>query len=436
MFINKFWKVYKNKPKNTFCFSNTRGYDSLFYSINRDSSLVNHYNSHYRKSYYINSLDYLTRNMEIIKNRFEDIVFHGPYPEMFLMKLPPFLRPDIFIFFSSEIQSLELSYKNIKYLIENDNNDFPFPTIENIHGILVNHERKNLPFINNSISCFISHMMLHSAVNLEEEIKQIIGFLIPDGCFISNFISEGSFYEINTAFSLAEQEREGGIGINYHNLPSFYEISQYLTKYNVNLTSFSVNKYLNMYDSMSDAIDFIKHNGESNSNINRRINKSKDTFIAAVAIYEQLYNLKKIYSNEDDINLLYSKYIKQNFTKYENPEHPDYLHNVIVSTYENTNFIGWKYSENQQKPLTRGSAEVNLKDIFEETIEEKNNIRYGLIVDKTELEGGLNFKKEEVLFEDDDCNVVDLTERMKEKVIEKIKNRKKSEENDNIIKKN
>lgn len=69
--------------------------------------------------------------------------------------------------------------------------------------------------------------------------------------------------------------------------------------------------------------------GENNAAINRCTHLSKDTLLAAAAIYENLYG------------------------------EPD----KIRATFQLINFIAWKPDPSQPKPAPRGSGEISLKEL-------------------------------------------------------------------------
>lgn len=69
--------------------------------------------------------------------------------------------------------------------------------------------------------------------------------------------------------------------------------------------------------------------GENNCAFNRPLHLSRDTLMAAAAIYKDLYG-------KDD---------------------------GITATFQIIYFVGWKPGPNQPQPLARGSGNVSLKDL-------------------------------------------------------------------------
>lgn len=84
----------------------------------------------------------------------------------------------------------------------------------------------------------------------------------------------------------------------------------------------------------------------------------------------------------------------------------------IYATVEVSSFIAWKYHPNQPKAKERGTAEFNLKEIFEEAVKDNPNndiddLKYGSIVVKDNIEGKEEFQ------------IIDMTEQIKKKIKDK-----------------
>lgn len=101
-----------------------------------------------------------------------------------------------------------------------------------------------------------------------------------------------SFKELKAVFNLAESEREGGISPNVIPLKEMSELGNLLSRTGYNLTTLNLTKYNLHFRDLSQIFDFLKSIGENNFLINRRRVKSRDSFLAASAIYKSLYNKK------------------------------------------------------------------------------------------------------------------------------------------------
>ncbi|KAI9610097.1 hypothetical protein H4Q26_007095 [Puccinia striiformis f. sp. tritici PST-130] len=90
------------------------------------------------------------------------------------------------------------------------------------------------------------------------------------------------------------------------------------------------------YPSIFELMDDLRFMGESNAAINRRTFLKRDTLLAAASIYESMYGTKNEETGET----------------------------VIPATFQIIYSIGWRPDSSQPKPLKRGSAKQNLKDVL------------------------------------------------------------------------
>ena len=396
--------------------NNKNVYDYKFYNKIKDKSNKLYNNSVYRKTFFEQNIKYLCSTSTGIKNNFNTILYIGSFPDKFLEYMPNHLVPRNYIFCNFSKNELLNCYKNIKTLYSN-NIISKSLSLKNIHSILINNE--DLPFKNSSIDLIVSNLNLHSINNLDNYFSNLSNILVEDGCLLSDFVSSGSFNELNTVLSYSELEREGGLSPNILRFKNFQDISSYINKYNFNLSSFNINRYCNFFNNFNNLLQFFQEIGETNYLINRRICKTKDTFVSASALYSNMFN----YNN-------YQKIADESFlTKYKHNYFTDELKNFIYMTYEITSFIGWKYNKKtHQKPKERGSAEVNLKDIVDYNLDEENNIiddtiRYGTLIEK---KNNINYKNNYERIDDinnDEYEIYDLTDKMKKLINEKKRNK-------------
>lgn len=279
--------------------------------------------------------------------------------------------------------------------------------------------------------------MIHSSDNPDSLIKEYYRILKKDSFLIADFVMENSFSEINYCMSVVENEREGGISPNIHIFPSFQSLGNSLNKYNFNLSSFNINKYLNYFRNSADVFEYLKQIGETNVLNTKRYFKAKSSIIGLLSYYNYKFSLKKL-RNEENFHE-YNKYIKTDFSVYNNYNSNDLGSNMIekvnynskserilineskdffdtskvYSTFSIASFISWKEDKAKQ-PLEKGSAEINLKDIFSEANND-DNIRYGFIEPKNN--GNSNENTEEY-------EIKDYTDKIKEIIENKKKNRK------------
>ena len=142
------------------------------------------------------------------------------------------------------------------------------------------------------------------------------------------------------AFTLAENERSGGVSQHTSPLFSIVDFGNMFTRCQFNLPTIYSEKAMLNFNNPFELMQFIQSMGENNALLQNRKECMKEVVYAAAAIYQSLF---------------------------KNKEDPS----KIFSTFEYINFLGWKYHESQQKPKQRGSAEFSLKDLQKE-IEESD----------------------------------------------------------------
>jgi NADH dehydrogenase [ubiquinone] 1 alpha subcomplex assembly factor 5 len=145
--------------------------------------------------------------------------------------------------------------------------------------------------------------------------------------------------ELRTSIQLAETERKGGIGAHVSPFTTTKDVGDLLSRTNYNLITVDNEKLTVMYPSMFELMDDLALMGESQALLNPSP-LSRDTLIAASAIYQDLYG---------DGNALHVSEPKGG----------------VPATFNVIYFIGWKYSKDQPKPLEPGSATISLKDLHE-----------------------------------------------------------------------
>ena len=161
---------------------------------------------------------------------------------------------------------------------------------ENCFGLKIDNEK--WPFQSNSIDCIINNLNLHNVNNTENLFREYNNSLVPDGLFTANSYGPDSFYELRTCLSLGELEREGGVSPNVINFQHLPEIGNLLSKTGFNLPTLNTMKYQCEFRNMFQIFDFLKVIGETNFLSSRRKCKNRQSYIAAAAIYQELFNLK------------------------------------------------------------------------------------------------------------------------------------------------
>ncbi len=197
--------------------------------------------------------------------------------------------------------------------------------------------------------------------------------------------------------NLAEEEREGGVSQNVLTFPAIPDLANLLHKINLTMPSLGIIRYIFKFDDLVSIFEFLEMIGESNALKNKRPFKKRNTFIAAISLYQNLFNHNRL-SNEDIVdfrtNIVDMRSEKNNL---------DY----VYATFEVASVICWKYHESQQKPKERGSAEFSLKELASDVLEKDlDEIRYGSLSQKAGSE--------------DEFEIVEMTEIIKNKIKKKL----------------
>jgi NADH dehydrogenase [ubiquinone] 1 alpha subcomplex assembly factor 5 len=264
---------------------------------------------------------------------------------------------------------------------------------------------------------------MHNFDNLEDTLKKYNNSLKPDGCFIGNTYNSNSFMELRLAMNCAENEREGGQSSNVHPFKSISEIGGLISRNNYNLPSIQTHKYRLLFDDLSDIFEFFTAIGENNILTNRRKYKRRDTYIAAMALYKELFNKQR---DIDEVELYGddARTVKIDFTSFDDGENISInKKEYVFLTMEITSFITWKYHESQQKPKERGSADFSLKEFAKEVFDEglDPTIRYGRI---SVEEGTEEFELEEVTQKIKEKIKITLGEDKLKEILDKKKDKK------------
>jgi len=194
-------------------------------------------------------------------------------------------------------------------------------------------DEETLPFDAASFDMVLSSMSMHWINDLPGMLAQINSVLRPDSPFIGAMLGGDTLFELRTSLQLAEQERRGGISPHVSPLADVRDVGGLLQRTGFTLLTVDVEDIVVDYPDMFALMEDLQAMGESNAVLGREMGPiGRDVLLAGNAIYRELHG------NEDG---------------------------TIPATFRVIHMIGWRASENQAKPLARGSGQVNLKDILE-----------------------------------------------------------------------
>ncbi|WVR07555.1 hypothetical protein IAU60_004597 [Kwoniella sp. DSM 27419] len=183
----------------------------------------------------------------------------------------------------------------------------------------------------NNVEAVVSAGGLHWVGDIVGSLTQIRHILKPDGVFVGAVLGGDTLFELRTSLQLAEQERRGGIANRVSPMINPTDAPSLLNRAGFTLTTIDVEDVVINFPSIWELMADLRDMGESNAILGRRTHISRDVLLAAEAIYKELYG------NEDG---------------------------SVPATFQIIFLIGWKPGPNQPKPLERGSATTNLKDIL------------------------------------------------------------------------
>jgi hypothetical protein len=156
--------------------------------------------------------------------------------------------------------------------------------------------------------------------------------------FLGTIFGEDTLEELRMAFTLAENERSGGVSQHASPLITGVDFGNLFARCQYNLPTIYSDKIQLLFDDAFQLMEFLQAMGENNALLNTRQEVQRELLLAVAAIYDSLFRSEK------------------------DP-------NKIFATFQLINFLGWRYHESQQKPKQRGSAEFSLK-ILQKEIEE------------------------------------------------------------------
>ncbi|KAK6455163.1 S-adenosyl-L-methionine-dependent methyltransferase [Scheffersomyces xylosifermentans] len=182
----------------------------------------------------------------------------------------------------------------------------------------------------------ISNLSLHWINDLPTTLANINRVLKPDGLFMGTLFGGDTLYELRTSLQLAELERKGGMSPRVSPLVHLNDIGSLLNRAGFNMLTIDAEDIVvGGFPDIVSLCDDLQAMGEQNSILSRAGYLPRDVLLAANEIYKTMHGEKDL---DGKITL--------------------------PATFSIIFMIGWKKSDNQPKPLARGSGQVNLKDVL------------------------------------------------------------------------
>lgn len=211
--------------------------------------------------------------------------------------------------------------------------DYPFPG--SVVRVCTDEEKfKDDILVENLFDAVISNLLLHWINDLPTTLEKINKVLKPDGLFMATLIGGDTLYELRTLLQLAELERRGGMAMRVSPLVHLNDISSLLNRAGFSMLTIDQEEIvIGGFPDIVLIMDDLQWMGEQNAVNTRELYLPKDVLLAANEIYKLLHG---------EVG-------------------PDGTKTLPV-TVDIIFMIGWKKSDQQPKPLARGSGQIKLKD--------------------------------------------------------------------------
>ena len=231
---------------------------------------------------------------------------------------------------SERIQHLTCAETSLTMLHRDD--DLPPPPMKVTKTIAPSLE--TLPYESNSFDAVLSSLSLHWVNDLPSALASCNNILKPDAPLIAAMFGGDTLYELRSSLQLADLERRGGVTPHISPLADVRDIGGLLNRAGFKLLTVDVDDIVVEYPDTFSLMMDIQAMGEGNA-ILKSVGGpvSRDVLLANEAIYRQMHCKE----GEQD---------------------------RIPATFRVIYMIGWKEAPNQQKPLERGSGEINIKDVL------------------------------------------------------------------------
>ncbi|CDW79540.1 UNKNOWN [Stylonychia lemnae] len=338
----------------------------------------------------------IVNRLKGIKKTFKNIAFIGPNPYLFIQHLPKEYEIENLYFCEGSQECVEKSYEIITRKIDSGFYEKVGTNLPNqiIPKVIDEEQDWQKEFKTDQLDLIVNNMSLHWVNDLDKTLNSFRETMIPDGVFIGSVIGGNALQELRICLNLAESERDGGVSTITSPLLSIQDIGNIFAKAKFNLPTIDISHIQYEFTSTFQLFDYLKKTGEQNALLSKRNFISEETFIAAAAIYETLFNKRTIGRRDENstsilVDTLQNDLLDERIGKpivdgSGKVSKNDKMRN-IMTTLDVIYLIGWKQHESQQKPKERGTAKFSLKDVVKEMNDkegdEKNKIKYGMLID-------------------------------------------------------
>ncbi|KAF2350262.1 S-adenosyl-L-methionine-dependent methyltransferase, partial [Trinorchestia longiramus] len=226
---------------------------------------------------------------------------------------------------------------------------------EQLHAVVEQNPRQSVREMSQTLGVSIATVSRHLKIigkvkkldkwvphelNENQKLRRFERTLKKDGVFLAAMLGGDTLYQLRSSLLLAEMEREGGISAHISPFTDTQDVGTLLTNAGFVLLTVDTEDITVGYPSMWELMWDLQGMAENNANISRKLHLSRDTAMAAAAIYQEMYGDEQ----------------------------------GIPATYQIIYMIGWKPNPDRRaEPAARGSGQISMKDIsrLEELVREK-----------------------------------------------------------------
>ena len=194
-----------------------------------------------------------------------------------------------------------------------------------------------LPFERRSVDLCITMLSIHWVNDIEATLKQLRTVLKKDGVLFICVFGGKTLAELQSCFTVAEQERDGGVSPHINPFLTGPSMGDLFSNSGYNFPTIDIDRFTFYWPTTFHLMEYLQMIGESNCLFGRRSFLSKDVLLAAAAIYDQLWKDEQ----------------------------------GVPSTFEVIHAVGWSPHPSHAEPSPRGGGKgLSLKDIAETLGEE------------------------------------------------------------------
>ena len=193
-------------------------------------------------------------------------------------------------------------------------------------------DEAQFPVKRKSVDLVVAMLNLHWVNDIEATLKEIRRVLKQDGVVFISVFGGKTLCELQSCFTVAEHEREGGVSPHINPFMTGPSMGDLFTNAGFNFPTIDLDRFTFYWETAFHLMEYLQLIGENNCLLGRRHYTSRDTMVAMAAIYDYLWREEQ----------------------------------GIPSTFEIIHGVGWSPHPSHAQPSMRGSGGLlSLKDIAE-----------------------------------------------------------------------